>query len=130
VASVCDPETLLDALRAGTIEAPGGVRLVGSAVTRRTYAVGNGISQLVGAPLRPGEQLRVAGNIAVGTLLRVRVAAGNGTVDAVFRLPSTRSSTVRLEKRGGVASLRIVDGLGTAYRPIAVQQTEVSASTG
>jgi len=117
VASVCHAKTLLDALKAGTIELERGLRLVGNAVGERAYAAGNGISQLVGAPLRPGERLRVIGNIKPGTLLRVRVAVGERTADAVFRLPSTRSAVVSFG-REGVTSLKLTDGHGTLHRPV------------
>lgn len=95
-AAVCDPAALSPALRAGTVDRPGGLEL---SVPGRPSAKGTGIVQVPGDPLRKGAAITITGAAAHGAQLLVRTRSGQHVTQSGF-------NALGLE-RGGRAVLRV-----------------------
>jgi len=99
---VCEPKILERGLRRGDVRGAGGVAIATSAGSREGR--GAGISQLYGAPLKPGARVRLgADGTTRGSVVFARVRAGGRTYLARFaagRLKPGEKAEVRVSNRG------------------------------
>jgi hypothetical protein len=73
--AVCSPRVIKEAVRTGRVGTRGSFRLRFRGRHRRKGA-GRGIAQIVGAPLRPGEDFTLIGKTAADTTLAMRAVSG------------------------------------------------------
>ncbi|MBN1607696.1 MAG: hypothetical protein JW940_13750 [Polyangiaceae bacterium] len=116
-ASVCDPRQLSTA-PASELLAPrrGPVVRAGNRVAARTQ----GVAQLMGPSLRPGEQVAVS-NVAPDAQLRIRLADRGQSVVSTFsgvRVPLGRTGTIKVGHTPADTVLKLPDG--RHVRPVSV----------
>ena len=123
-ALACDRRTAEAGVRGGRVGHAGAVTVT---VGRKRAATGQGLAQLMGSPLAPGQRVHLAARQATAIELFVRVRDRGGRVyDVAFppvALGRARTAVVtvgaRLADRRGT-SARLMTDTGTAVRPVRV----------
>jgi hypothetical protein len=114
--AVCEPDVLRRALREGTVEAAGPVRVHGDGMVQRTLGAGEGIVQLVGDPLGGSDELHLGRWVEPGALVFVRSAGTKGAVLRVFSID--RRARLSVSGLGSEGEVRLVTDRGEVLRPI------------
>jgi hypothetical protein len=111
-ALVCDQPSMRIAVGRRTLTRRGAFTLA-VRDRRGLAATAPGLAQLVGAPLRPGEQATVTGTIPAGTTIAVRASTGARTDVGVYRQHARFHGTLRLTVIGGAGKwpkVRVAEG--------------------
>lgn len=118
--SLCDPEELRTALRTGTVGEPGNMSVTGLGAAHHRFAVGRGVSQLVGKSLSPGDQVVLTGEFGPTVRLMARFRDGNDVVAARFFNIGTFGAgrlVIRLRRPGDITSVVVEDPSGRLHSP-------------
>jgi Tol biopolymer transport system component len=107
VATVCAPGRLRRAVHSGQVGRHGDLRLRLRGQQRKTASV-NGVAQMLGTPLRPGQSLSLHGHAPRGAQLLVRARAGRYLLTARFEhlgLVRGRQGALRVGSAAGRPTL-------------------------
>ncbi len=111
-ALVCSPSSLGSDVAHNRLGRQGRLTIaVRGAVRGRRWGAAEGIAQVVGAPLRVGEEIVLSGRLPADARLAVRVANGGRLYTRSLALPHAgRRVRVAIEPAAGAPGLRILEG--------------------